>query len=288
MYSTTNRTFLKILFVITLIPVILLTEFIRYFHGVQFHPPPPGYFLKTLTTSDDKKIALTYSGNNHNRALLLIHGYLGSTYNQICSNLEFFNQLDMDIIALDLRNHGNSQLSLPISGGYYERLDVLAAIEWINKSWDDYVILASSMGVYSTVFALQDLNQSSDLTEYELPTKIILESFGVDVKIGVINLFTTYIYFPQVLSTILAIYMELRFPELFKRDVVEALTSINVPALIAHGKREQIYPPAIIHPIIRKSRLHATTYVIIPRVEHSKLWPNDFYQQQFLNFLRSY
>jgi len=270
-------------FYLLLIPIIIFGEIIRYIHGINPHPAPEGFSLHELTTKDGKRITISSSRPEKSHVVLIVHGYLGSTYHLIQMNISFITKIrsKFDIVALDLRNHGNSQLSLPISGGYYERYDVITALRYCQQNWEDVTLIASSMGVYSSIYAM------TDIEPVMYPDRIVLESFGNNLKVGVANTFAKYASIPSFMSKLLVMYFELRFPEMFIRDITEELAEIPSPILIAHGEDEMIYPADEIQPQVQLSRHYPTEYITVPHTEHSKLWENRRYLELLFNFMQT-
>ncbi|MFV2014768.1 MAG: alpha/beta hydrolase, partial [Candidatus Heimdallarchaeota archaeon] len=174
---------MKIMFFILILPIIIFGELLRLLHRVgpySLHnsnlDPKRGF----IRTSDGKTICVNYTDKS-DQVAIVIHGYMSSSRRSYMKYADFLSKNNIDIVAMDFRNHGLSSLSLPISAGYYERFDVIATLKWAKSKWDKVHIIASSMGAYSVVYALADQSES------QLPTSIILESFGTDLKVGTRN-----------------------------------------------------------------------------------------------------
>lgn len=276
---------LKVLFFMFIIPLIIFGELIRVLHRVG------PYRLKSnllqvrqgfVRTRDRKKIAVKYT-DNFDVCVILIHGYLSSSKRSIWKYHDLLPKNGYDIIAVDFRNHGLSSLSLPVSAGYYEKNDIMSVIRWSKSKWTKTYIIASSLGSYAVGYALADLSDS------DFPDAVILESFGVDIKIGTRNTLMAFYKFPQKLASIITIYAHLRSPIMFERNVINDLKTVQdrIPILIAHGEADVIYPPKLIQGIMRKRLSSKVKFVRISKYGHSELWQDDKFRNAILKFFRT-
>ena len=179
--SGPSKAKIKILFFLFLVPTIILSEFIRILHNVGSYTLPDiinQAKIAYIRTSDQKKIVVNYTDRS-DRVVIAVHGYLSSSKRSFKKYGNILLQNGFDLIAVDLRNHGLSELSLPISAGYNERLDVIATLKWAKTKWTKVHIIGTSMGAYAVIYALADLSQTEII-----PNSVILESFGIDLKIG--------------------------------------------------------------------------------------------------------
>lgn len=276
---------LKLMFFIFIIPVIILGEFIRVLHRVG------SYEIKQSTvqvsqayvrTSDNKKIGVKYT-NQFDKCVILIHGYLSSSKRSIMKYEKILFDNGLDFVAIDFRNHGLSTLSLPVSAGYYERLEVMSVIRWTKRKWTKTFLLASSLGSYAAGYALADLSKE------ELPNAAILESFGVDIKIGTRQTLIEFYRFPYLLASMITIYAHIRSPVMFKRNVIHDIQKIEgtLPILIAHGTKDKIYPPKLIQAIMKKRFTSQISFIQIPDAEHSQLYLSNKFKDAIINFFNN-
>ncbi|ELV04894.1 alpha/beta hydrolase, partial [Brachyspira hampsonii] len=89
------------------------------------------YQKDVYTVSDDNlKLHAHFINNNSNVYVIIVHPYEGrGSYMKYF--IEKFYNMGFNILAIDLRTHGESEGKL-YSLGYLERLDVLAWIKYIN------------------------------------------------------------------------------------------------------------------------------------------------------------
>ncbi len=263
-----------------IIPVIILGEFIKILHRVgPYSIQQNGLDIKQgyLRTLDNKQISVKYT-KNYDRCVILVHGYLSSSKRSILKYSEKLSKSKIDFVAVDFRNHGQSSLSLPISAGFYEKLDIIAVMKWVKNEWNQYHVLSTSMGSYATIYALSDLEQ-----KYQ-PKSIILESFGVDSKLGTRDTLTLIYKFPYLLSSLVTSYAHFRSPYMFTRDVRQDIQKIKVPILIAHGEKDRIYSSVTIQSILKRILPSKTQYLTIKGSGHSELWRTKKFQTAITEF----
>ncbi|MCE7737080.1 MAG: alpha/beta hydrolase [Candidatus Heimdallarchaeota archaeon] len=274
----------KLMFFIFLIPLIIFGELLRVLHRVGPYKLKQNYLQMHqgfIRTRDRKKIAVKYT-DDFDVCVILIHGYLSSSKRSIWKYQELLPKNGYDIIAVDFRNHGLSSLSLPISAGYYEKNDIMSVIRWSKNKWSKTYIIASSLGAYAAGYALADLN------DQELPDAALLESFGVDIKIGTRNTLMSIYKFPKMLASAITIYAHLRTPIMFERNVINDLSEVQskIPIMIAHGQSDVIYPPNIIQTIMRKRLSSDVKFLLISKFGHSELWQDDKFKHAILDFFK--
>jgi pimeloyl-ACP methyl ester carboxylesterase len=279
--SETSRNNYKLLFLIFIVPVIIIGELIRALHRVG------PYTIKNteltwkqgyVRTKDNKKIAVKYT-DKYDKCVLLIHGYLSSSKRSIMKYHDLLPKYGYDIIAVDFRNHGLSSISLPITAGYHEKNDIMSVIRWSKLKWKKTYLIASSLGAYASGYAF------ADMSVLDLPNAVILESFGVDIKVGTRNTLMAIYRFPEKLASIITIYAHLRRPIMFERNVINDLKKVEnrIPIMIAHGHNDIIYPPQIIQNIMKKRLSSEIKFIQIPNAGHSELWRIDKFRNAILN-----
>ncbi|MHA2339658.1 MAG: alpha/beta hydrolase family protein [Candidatus Hodarchaeales archaeon] len=280
--SETSRNNYKLLFLIFIVPVIIIGELIRALHRVG------PYTIKNteltwkqgyVRTKDNKKIAVKYT-DKYDKCVLLIHGYLSSSKRSIMKYHDLLPKYGYDIIAVDFRNHGLSSISLPITAGYHEKNDIMSVIRWSKLKWKKTYLIASSLGAYASGYAF------ADMSVLDLPNAVVLESFGVDIKVGTRNTLMAIYRFPEKLASIITIYAHLRRPIMFERNVINDLKKVEnrIPIMIAHGHNDIIYPPQIIQNIMKKRLSSEIKFIQIPNAGHSELWRIDKFRDAILNF----
>ncbi len=277
---------LKLLFFIFLLPVIILGEFMRVLHRVGSYEIKQSMVQVNqgyVRTRDNKKIAVKYS-NEFDKCVILIHGYLSSSKRSIMKYEKMLFDNGLDFVAIDFRNHGLSELSLPVSAGFYERFDVMSVIRWTKQKWNKTFLLASSLGSYAAGYAL------ADLSEEELPDAVILESFGVDIKIGTRQTLIEFYRFPSLFASLITIYAHLRSPIMFKRNIILDIQKIEgiLPIMIAHGTKDKIYPPKLIQTLMKKRLSSQISFIQIHGAEHSQHYLSSKFNEAILNFISNY
>ena len=95
--------------------------------------------------------------------LIFVHGAGSNRISAYVGSLDFYatlNELGISVIAMDLRNHGNSPITdARLHMGATEWADVLAAAQWLDKSQPTALprfVLGASMGGSAVIRALRE------------------------------------------------------------------------------------------------------------------------------------
>ena len=95
--------------------------------------------------------------------LIFVHGAGSNRISAYVGSLDFYatlNELGISVIAMDLRNHGNSPVTdARLHMGATEWADVLAAAQWLDKSQPTALprfVLGASMGGSAVIRALRE------------------------------------------------------------------------------------------------------------------------------------
>lgn len=127
----------------------------RDFEDVEFttadHLQIRGWFLPTRTGASD-------------RTLLICHG-LGANRSNFLPFVEVGNILDANVLLFDFRGHGDSE-GHTVSAGYWEKLDVLTAVEYLRTKRPtqarELYAVGISMGSAALIRAAAELNPPLD------------------------------------------------------------------------------------------------------------------------------
>lgn len=107
-------------------------------------PSPNGYSL----------FAIYFPNNNGSRrTIILVHGIACNLFGMLDFVSLFFDQ-GFNVLALDLRNHGKSG-GRNTTFGYYEKLDLKAATDWVFQQTDNNGIVGSFGISLGAAIALQ-------------------------------------------------------------------------------------------------------------------------------------
>ncbi len=197
-----------------------------------------------------KNYEILFAKKNNAATILVTHGH-GSNIGKldlksdsvIVKGMLPFYYAGYNILAIDLRNHGKSQNSKPLTFGYYESDDILAGVEWIKRNAIDdnsldpekIVVWAESMGAAAAILAtakdrekgnIKALICESPYADFASPLKIRLKKFKV-----------------SFLSSWVAYWFDVFSPIKLKEiSPVNEIKKIKVPMLLIHGKNDRNVP----------------------------------------------
>ena len=121
-------------------------------------------------SNDNLKLHAHLINNNSNVYVIIVHPYEGrGSYMKYF--IEKFYNMGFNILAIDLRTHGESEGKI-YSLGYLERLDVLAWIKYINDNYNNVQIIlyGISMGANAVMMCCNEDNTNN--------VKAIIEDAG--------------------------------------------------------------------------------------------------------------
>lgn len=88
-----------------------------------------------------------------------------------------------NVLAVDMRNHGNSPNALPVSLGYYEADDILAAARWLNKTrsvpYDNIFFWGLGAGAGAASYAASQESRIRALVVVAAPLSLGSQIFAV-------------------------------------------------------------------------------------------------------------
>lgn len=204
-----------------------------------------------------------YNVSNNNATIIAIHGhganmgYLDGFQRGIIHKAVLpFTMAGFNVLAIDLRNHGESGDAPPVTLGEYEYLDILAAVDWLRNYIDTEAkqldknrigIYGESMGAATVLLAAASDNnsfvnaiacESSYTSASEAFKSWIPAHVGGYVEIFGFDLFRSDSFLDYMWRCITFL-----FPYKFV-DVrpVDMISSIHCPIFISHGEKDVIIP----------------------------------------------
>jgi alpha-beta hydrolase superfamily lysophospholipase len=224
-----------------------------------------------LTTSDGQEIGAWYiEGDRHKPAVVMLHGN-GACRSALLDIAHCFHDEGCGVLALSMRAHGDSTGEWN-DFGYSSRLDVVAAVEWVERHHPDrpIILFGTSLGSAAAAFAANDLGRR--VRGY------ILECPYENLKRAVRN--RTEVYLPPVLDSV-AYWGLLAAAPFFFADVdkIYPATAVyavppEVPVLILAGGRDRRARTDEARTIYEAVRTHATLEVF-EGGDHSLLLASD-------------
>ena len=194
----------------------------------------------TIQSNEDLKLYGFYKNNDKDKLALLVHGYGGSHYDTY-SYAKIFEERGYDILAVDLRAHGESEGDY-LTMGLYEHYDV---IKWIEKMLElkrnyKIVLFGVSMGASTVCMTLGE----------NLPNNVIcaIEDCGYDNANNEFKHVYSKTKFIKLFYRIFYNYtLKSRGIDLKKIDAVEKLKKSKLPILFIHGEKDDFVPTAMVY-----------------------------------------
>ncbi|KLI38415.1 alpha/beta hydrolase [Brachyspira hyodysenteriae] len=187
------------------------------------------------TSSDNFKLHAHLINNNSNVYVIIVHPYeaRGSYMKYF---IEKFYNMGFNILAIDLRTHGESEGKI-YSLGYLERLDVLAWIKYINDNYDNsqIILYGISMGANSVMMCCNEDNTNN--------VKAIIEDAGFTNAYEQLkrrlDMAYKFSFLPIVEATSLMAKIRLGF-SFADIDVKKRVAMSKIPILFIHGDKDEL------------------------------------------------
>lgn len=125
----------------------------------------------TFAAKDGNSVSGWYVPVESDRAMVFMHG-IGADRRQQESNMKFYLGRGFATLAIDSRGHGKSERD-KISMGWYERHDLLGAVEFLkSKGYENIGLNGISLGAATIIYSFQD-KPDVDFTILESPYETI-------------------------------------------------------------------------------------------------------------------
>ncbi len=237
-----------------------------------------------LTTSDGQEIGAWFIEGDVRKPVVVLLPGNGACRSMFPETARFFHEEGCGVLALSLRAHGDSTGEWN-DFGYGARLDVIAAVDWLERQHPHrpIVVFGTSLGSAAAAFAAKDLGRR--VRGY------ILECPYENLKRAVRN--RTEIYLPPVLDRVgywgLLAAAPFFFADVEQISPVKAVRDVppEVPVLFLAGGADRRARPYEARALYETIRTHATLEVF-EGADHSLLLQSDpqRYRQVVGAFLR--
>lgn len=194
----------------------------------------------TLTAADGNRVPVAYysvSGNMDNNTVVIVHG-LGGDHVSAYPQAEIYLNNGWNVLALDQRGNGDST-NEKVSFGYYEKLDVMAVVDYASEVTADKKIVVHGISMGG---ATAGLYGGTDHANNNVDA-IILDSAFDNMK----NMF--FLKWEDMDSGLPGEYvawcgdiaLKIKYGYNFKdADVVEALKTCDIPTLVIQGEQDDV------------------------------------------------
>jgi pimeloyl-ACP methyl ester carboxylesterase len=235
--------------------------------------------------------AVQFNSTNTKATIIVVHGH-GANMCRLIRNEESivakamapFHAAGYNILAMDLRNHGSSSSTGPISLGLYESDDVLALADWLRGNAHNLGVDPDRIGLWGESMggATCLITCSKDWQARRIKA-VVSDSSFVNARKAIGFRMEEEYKIPKIIQSMFWWWMDQVSPwNLDKCDVIHAIQQITVPVLIIHGKSdgivsfedgEQLYSTAI-----KSQQMHGRPLVVETLWHergHVKAWKDE-------------
>ncbi|PTY40183.1 alpha/beta hydrolase [Brachyspira hampsonii] len=237
------------------------------------------------TVSDDNlKLHAHFINNNSNVYVIIVHPYEGrGSYMKYF--IEKFYNMGFNILAIDLRTHGESEGKI-YSLGYLERLDVLAWIKYINDNYNNaqIILYGISMGANSVMMCCNEDAANN--------VKAIIEDAGFTNAYEQLkrrlDIAYNFSFLPIVEATSLMAKIRLGFS--FKDiDIKKRVAVSKIPILFIHGDKDELVDYNMVNKLYDACSSQKEKLIIKDGNHISAVFSNeDLYWNTIKNFINKY
>ncbi|WP_297299473.1 alpha/beta hydrolase [uncultured Brachyspira sp.] len=235
-------------------------------------------------SSDNLKLHAHLINNESNVYVIIVHPYEGRGAYMKYFAEKFYN-MGFNILAVDLRTHGESEGKI-YSLGYLERLDVLAWIKFINDNYNDskIILYGISMGANAIM-----MSSAEDLPNN---VKAIIEDAGfsnayeqLKARVDLAYKFS-FIPIVELTSLMAKIRLGFSFDDI---NVEKAVSKSKTPILFIHGKKDSLVNCNMVHKLYNACSSEKEK-LIIENGEHIKavLSNENLYWDTIKTFISKY
>ncbi len=240
----------------------------------------------TLVDKKGNNIVGWYLTKQKKNLVIVVHGHFDNSGMMFDTYGPIFSNLNWDVLAIDLRNHGLSDTDFPLTYGVRESIDVNLAINWAHQihNWNNIVVFGTSMGSIAALLAVNASKRKID--------GLILDSSFVSVdktlrlNLKKHNLPAALYYYP------IQRYLEIKyrqqnysfsyFPNI-KKEMTEVAKKSSV--LVARGENDKEVPFEDFE--LMKSIIPDQTHILIPHATHSGLHSSKVFRTKLSSWLKS-
>lgn len=243
-----------------------------------------GFKKLSIISEDGLKLYGFYKNNKSNKLAILVHGY-GGNHNEHGNYAKYFEIRGYDILAIDMRCHGQSEGD-DLTMGEKESDDLILWIKLMLELNAQYkiVLFGVSMGATTVCMACGK----------PLPSNVVLavEDCGYD---NAYNQFQ-YVYFNTKLHSKMIFKIFYNFTkkskgfDLKKADGVSALKNAKIPVLFIHGGDDKFVPTKMVYSLSSALPQQRCQVYIAENAGHVGSYAQNpkEYESQLTKFLSKY
>ena len=238
-----------------------------------------------LQSFDNLKLCGFYKNKGYNKLAILIHGF-GGCHLDMAEYSKLFDDKGYDILAIDLRSHGESEGDF-VSLGEQEERDLQFWIEKMLEINQEYKIALFGISLGASTVCLAASNKN-------LSNKVVLavEDCGFDsVDKEVSYQFgKRKFHFPVFLKIFYSYMKKTKKIDLKHNDISKALKNSKIPILFIHGDSDSFVPTEMVFNLYNSLPEHRRSVYISKGAGHIKSYrtnPSE-YKAKLYGFLNEY
>ncbi len=238
----------------------------------------------SLENREKMKLMGHFFDNNSQKTVIVVHGY-GGTYLEMQPYCEFFKSKNFNILAVDNRAHGESD-GKSIGFGWYDRLDILDWIEYLNNKNPNQkiVLFGVSMGATAVCCASGE-NLPSNVEcvisdcAFANGEKQIKQVVAKNFKLGKIFIK----HFTSFLKRVYGFDMAMV-------DATKQVRNTKIPILFIHGQEDRFVPVQNLFDLYNSTPEGLRDKLVVEEAEHCKSYMTAgvMYERKINTFLSRY
>lgn len=204
------------------------SEDLSFYHDVPFEHV-------SIRSQDEYRLyGRIYRNERSTKWIVFVHGYTAS-HSFMAPHLAMFHQLGYNLLAIDLRSHGESE-GVYASYGYHEKHDVADWVSWLRQRED-----VKTIGLHGVSMGAATVLQTSPLVDVDF---VIAECPFDDLRhlmrhqLNVLNRMPGDLFLPAI-DYFLWSRAGFRMSQVSPREVV---ANSSVPTLFIHGTHDDFVP----------------------------------------------
>lgn len=242
-----------------------LTQFER----IPIQKTPADYGLEYVDVSFSSRDGLTLRGwwlevGYDKPVIILVHGSERNRAEPAEKMFGIARELishDYNVLMFDLRGHGESE-GEHISAGYYERNDLLGAIDYARRRGMSKIgVLGFSMGAATSLMTVAQCEEID---------AVVADSSYADVVDIIESEFSRRSSLPNFfIPIILFMAKNMYGVDFVSIKPVEAVKEISIPVFVIHGEQDDMVPAHHAHRLIEACQNPDSKLWILPEADHS-------------------
>lgn len=199
-----------------------------------------------VVTADNKKIYYDHYKNDHEKVIILAHGFFNSKQTVLFQEMALGLNDEYDVIVMDFRGHGMSDG--PFHWTAKEHQDLEAILAYARQDYQDIGVIGFSLGAATSLIVASRTEEIDSLIAISTPTQFR----KINYHIWRLGFFENIFY---NMSREGRIGKGVRPGRLWLKKIkpIDIVDDINIPVLYLHGKKDWLVRPKHSEKLFEKS-----------------------------------